>query len=244
MDGTNRSTALVAVITAVGLGVAGWLAGHGFVAARTAERYVTVKGVAERIVDADLGLWPLRFVVTDDDLGRAQSRIEAQRRVVLAFLGRHGLDSAATEIQGLEVNDVQANPYNAPRSGGSRFIVSMNLMVRSENPSQLQAASQSVGELVNAGVVLSSEGRFVSGPTFVFRKLNDLKPAMIAEATANARKGAEQFAQDSHSALGGIRRANQGVFEILPRDQIQGLMEGSQLQKTLRVVATVDYWLR
>ena len=37
MDGTNRSTALVAVITAVGLGVAGWLAGHGFVAARTAE---------------------------------------------------------------------------------------------------------------------------------------------------------------------------------------------------------------
>jgi len=243
MDGSSRSTAPVAVITAVGLAVAGWLAGHGFVAARTAERYVTVKGVAERIVDADLGLWPLRFVVTDDELGRAQSRIEAQRRVVLAFLSRHGLDSAATEIQGLEVNDVQANPYNQPRSG-SRFIVSMSLMVRSENPAQLQAASQSVGELVNAGVVLSSEGRFVSGPTFVFRKLNDLKPAMIAEATANARKGAEQFAKDSRSALGGIRRANQGVFEILPRDQIQGLMEGSQLQKTLRVVATVDYWLR
>jgi hypothetical protein len=242
MEGA-RTTALVAVITAVGLAVAGWLAGHGFVAARTAERYVTVKGVAERIVDADLGLWPLRFVVTDDDLGHAQTRLEAQHRLVLAFLGRHGLDSAATEIQGLEVNDVQANPYNQPRAG-ARFIVSMSLMVRSENPAQLQKASQSVGELVNAGVVLSSEGRFVSGPTFVFRKLNDLKPTMIAEATANARKGAEQFAKDSQSALGGIRRANQGVFEILPRDQIQGLTEGSQLQKTLRVVATVDYWLK
>ena len=84
----------------------------------------------------------------------------------------------------------------------------------------------------------------MNGPTFLFRRLNDLKPAMIAEATANARKGAEQFAKDSHSALGGIRRANQGVFEILPRDQAPGVMEGRQLQKTLRVVATVDYWLR
>jgi hypothetical protein len=243
MNVVRGSSVLAAGILALGLVAGGWLAGHGFVSARTAERFVTVKGVAERIVDADLGLWPLRFVVTDDDLGRAQARIEAQRRVVLAFLARHGLDSSTTEIQGLEVNDVQANPYNQPRAG-SRFIVAMSLMVRSENPTQLQTASQSMGELVNAGVVLNSEGRFTSGPTFLFRKLNDLKPAMIAEATANARKGAEQFANDSRSSLGGIRRANQGVFEILPRDQAPGVMEGSQLQKTLRVVATVDYWLR
>jgi uncharacterized protein len=244
MDQTRRDSGLIAAILAVGIILGGWLAGRGFVAARTAERFVTVKGVAERIVDADLGLWPLRFVVTDDDLGQAQSRIESQRRLVLGFLARHGLDSSTTEIQSLDVTDVQANPYSPQRSGASRFIVSMGLMVRSESPTALQSASQAVGELLNAGVVLSSEGRFISGPTFLFRKLNEMKPEMIAEATANARKGAEQFAKDSRTALGGIRRANQGVFEILPRDQAPGVMEGQQLQKTLRVVATVDYWLR
>jgi len=238
-----RFSAGVAAILAAGLMLGGWLAGRGIVTARTADRSVTVKGVAERIVDADLGLWPLRFVVTNDDLGRAQSEIESQRRMVLAFLARHDIDSAATEIQGLEVTDVRANPYNQPRAG-SRFIVAMTLMVRSEDPVKVQAASQAVGELVNSGVVITSEGAFMNGPTFLFRKLNDMKPAMIAEATANARKGAEQFAKDSHSSLGGIRRANQGVFEILPRDQAPGVMEGRQLQKTLRVVATVDYWLR
>jgi hypothetical protein len=34
------------------------------------------------------------------------------------------------------------------------------------------------------------------------------------------------------------------VFEILPRDQAPGIMETTQIQKTLRVVTTVDYLLR
>jgi hypothetical protein len=98
---------------------------------------------------------------------------------------------------------------------------------------------------VSAGVVLSSGSEYgTGGPTFIFRGLNDLKPEMIAEATARARESAEQFAADARSALGGIRRANQGIFEILPRDQAAGISEGSQVEKTVRVVSTVEFTLR
>ncbi|HEY7113152.1 MAG TPA: hypothetical protein VIA45_09500 [Thermoanaerobaculia bacterium] len=45
------------------------------------------------------------------------------------------------------------------------------------------------------------------------------KLPMIAEATARGREAAEQFARDSKSRVGGIHRASQGLFEILPRDQ-------------------------
>ena len=69
------------------------------------------------------------------------------------------------------------------------------------------------------------------------------KPAMIAEATSNAREAAEKFATDSRSTLGGIRQANQGVFQIMPRDQAPGFSEESQLYKTIRVVSTVEYYL-
>jgi hypothetical protein len=164
----------------------------------------------------------------------------------MAFLQKHGLESADTEIQGVEVNDVRANPYRGPGEiSGDRYIVNMLLMVRSDQPDKILAASQQVGELLSAGVVLSSGGGGgpFGGPTFVFSKLNDLKPEMIAEATSSARKAAEQFAKDSRSKIGGIRRANQGVFEIQPRDQAMGIMEGSQLHKTLRVVSTIDYFL-
>jgi hypothetical protein len=107
------------------------------------------------------------------------------------------------------------------------------------------ATSQRVSELVGAGVVLSSSGEYgMGGPTFVFSRLNQLKPSMVAEATANARAAAEQFAKDSRSALGEIRRASQGVFVILPRDQAPGVNESAQLQKIVRLVSTVQYALR
>ena len=50
--------------------------------------------------------------------------------------------------------------------------------------------------------------------------------------------------RDSRSDLGGIRQANQGVFEILPRDQAPGISESSQIAKVVRVVATIDYYLK
>ena len=239
----NDRPVLRTTLLAVAIALAGGLVGGGLVNFRMAERYVSVKGVAERTVKADVGLWPLRFVSAADALDAAQRKIEADRRAVIEFLGRHGLDSTQTELQGLEVVDTRTNVYQEARTA-SRFIISMTIMVRTSEPQKIQAASQGIGELVAAGVVLSSGGGYGSGPTYLFTRLNELKPGMLAEANANARKAAEQFAKESRSRVGGIRRASQGVFEILPRDQAPGIMEGSQLQKTLRVVSTVDYFLR
>ena len=63
-------------------------------------------------------------------------------------------------------------------------------------------------------------------------------------ANVDAREAAEQFARDSRSSLGGIRQASQGVFEILPRDQAPGINEESQIAKIVRVVSTIDYYLK
>lgn len=240
-DGLQHTSAL---LVALGIALGGWFVGHGFFAGRSSDRYVSVKGLAERDVLADIALWPLRYVATDDDLGRAQAEIELSRQTILDFLARHEIPAAEVELQSLEVTDVLANAY---RSGPteSRYIVRQSLMVRTEDPARVRAASQDVGELVAAGVVLSSDyGPGGAGPTYLFTRLNDLKPDMIAEATASAREAAVQFATDSGSQLGGIRRATQGVFVILPRDRAPGISEESQLHKTVRVVSTVEYDLR
>ena len=57
------------------------------------------------------------------------------------------------------------------------------------------------------------------------------------------RHAAEQFASDSGSRVLGIRRANQGLFEILPRDRVMGVSEENQIHKTVRVVTTVEYYI-
>lgn len=232
-----------AVVLGLGVAFAGWFVGEGFMRGKASDRYVTVKGVSERDVKADLALWPLSYVSTDNDLGQAQAKIGKSHDQVIAFLQEQGIDASQAEVRQLEVNDLLANPY---RSGPveSRYIISETLMVRSEDPPAIAGASQHIGELVKRGVVLSSQGGRDNRPTFLFTRLSDHKPEMIAEATAKARKAAEQFAQDSGSQTGGIRRANQGVFQILPRDRAPGISEGSQVDKTLRVVATIEYDLK
>jgi hypothetical protein len=232
------------VAIALGLALGGGLIGRGFARGRAAEPYVEVKGLAEQEVVADLALWPLRFVATGNDLKATQAEISRESQEVFAFLGRHHVDTAGVQLQGLEVSDAFANRFQPERTG-PRYVIQQTLIVRSADPNAVLAASQRVSELVAAGVVLSSSGEFgLGGPTFVFTRLNQLKPKMIAAATANARAAAEQFARDSRTSLGGIRLANQGVFVILPRDQAPGVSEESQLHKTVRVVSTVQYFLR
>jgi hypothetical protein len=237
-------SSLAAVVLAVGVAIGGGFIGWGFARGRSADRYVEVKGLAEREVSADLALWPLRFAASASDLATAQAQITRSTNEVLAFLKRHGIDPSSTELQNLQVSDSNTNRYQRSELAGPRFVIEQTVMVRVNDPKIVQAASQRVSEIVSAGVVLSSQGEFGGGgPTFVFTRLNDLKPKMIAEATANARAAAEQFARDSGSSLGGIRQANQGVFVILPRDQAPGVSESSQLQKIVRVVSTVQYFL-
>jgi hypothetical protein len=241
----DRAT-IRAVIFALGLLLGGWAAGSGLARARSADRFVTVKGISEREVTADLAIWPLRVITSDDDLTRTHTRLEASVREIYRFLGRHGIDTTQARVQDFVVTDADAQEFRgAQRGSGNRYTIRETVVVRSDKPDLVAAASQRVGELVSAGVVLTSGAEYgTGGPTFIFRGLNALKPPMIAEATARAREAAEQFAADSRTSLGGIRRANQGVFEILPRDQAPGISEESQIVKTVRVVSTVEYLLR
>jgi hypothetical protein len=233
---------LAAATLAAGIALAGWWIGDGFANSRSADRYVTVKGVAEREVEADLALWPMQFVVADDDLTRAQVRMRDAAGKVRIFLERNGLRSDEVSLQSLSAADTRANRYGG-QPAAYRYVVSQTLMVRTDRPQVLFDASQKVSELIENGVVLSSDGPGSGGPTYLFTQLNDLKPAMIAEATASARTAAEQFAKDSGSPLGAIRRANQGLFVIQPRDPAPGVQEEQQRAKVVRVVTTIEYLL-
>ncbi|ACF14261.1 protein of unknown function DUF541 [Chloroherpeton thalassium ATCC 35110] len=238
----NKSFHVAAFLLAVGLILGGWFIGNGFVKSRMADRYVTVKGVSERDVEADIGLWPIRFVSTDDNLALAQSKIKKSRDAIMDFLERYGIRVESVEVQKLEVNDALANQYVSGQIQ-SRYIITQTLMVRTKNPELFRKASQKIGELVDAGVILPATYGPESGPIYLFTRLNDIKPEMIVEATATARESALQFAKDSGSELGGIRRAYQGVFVIQPRNPAPGVMEESEFSKTVRVVSTVEYYL-
>jgi len=237
------SRVVAAGVLALGIAVAGWFAGRGLYEARASDRFVTVKGVAERAVEADIAVWPLTIVVSDNDLASAHEQLAKNVRATQQFLSANGILPAQVSPQGLSVVDTESNQFRSA-TPGNRYTINQTLVVRSDSPMVVLSASEKVAELVAAGVVLQSGGPYQTvGPSFVFTRLNELKPDMIAEATARAREAAAKFAQDSGATVGGIRRANQGVFQILARDKVGSIDEQHQLHKIVRVVSTIEYFL-
>ena len=196
----NQNTILVsALILAVGIGAGGYFAGDGFLKARLGDRYVTVKGVAEKDVTADLAVWQIPFSASGGDVASAQAKIDGDLGRIRAFLGRHEIAEDEIATGGVQVQDLLARGYGADRQPTNvRFVVNQNVFVRTAKIAAVVRASQAVGDLVKEGVVID----WAAGPAYIFTKLNDVKPVMIGEATLEARKAATQFATDSGARVG------------------------------------------
>ncbi len=232
---------LAMVCLSLSLMVSGWLIGNGLSLSKQTVRLVTVKGLAEQEVKADLALWPVRFVRTGDSLAATQRDIDTDEKQVMSFLNKHGLNAEAISLKSTEVTDRAALIYHDGKYS-SRFVIMRTMMIRSTEVDKIAQAYQANGDLVEAGVILNRENQG-GEPVYLFNNINQLKPDMIAQATKNARASAQQFAQDSNSALGDIQSADQGVFEILPKDKASFFQQEQQIDKTLRVVVTLKYRL-
>jgi hypothetical protein len=238
MDRRNWVTLGGAAILATGAAAAGLFVGQGAVKFRGADRDVTVHGLAERVVKADVAVLPLGFTGAGDDLGVVQAKVDRDLETVRTFLTNQGFGPDEIDLGRMEVTDHYAQEYQSGKTA-ARYHVVQTVIVRSQRVDQVQATTRKLDALVRAGVVLNNG----SGPSYLFTRLNDVRPAMIAEATSSARSGAQQFAHDSGSQLGPIRRASQGSFEIRGRDEI-GYDSNSQIFKKVRVVTTITYQLR
>lgn len=227
-------------ILAAGIAFAGWKIHDGLVAFNSKDRIVSVKGLAQEDVTADLALWPISYTETGSDLAQLQATMDEKGETVINFLKRFGITENEIELQQVNVQDLLAQSYRQGEIGDARYILTQGYMVRTDKIEQVSKAAQAVGSLVKQGVVLAQSG---SGPIYLFTRLNDIKPKMIAAATQNGREAAQQFAADSGEKVGGIKRASQGVFQILPRDDTYMLPEPNQKNKTVRVVSTIDFYL-
>lgn len=226
------AAALLGGLIALGLAIAGYFVADAAQAIRGSERSVEVKGLAEREVPADLVLWSLSYSVAADELSALHERLAADTAAVRAFLRERDFEDAEISRGEPNITDRQAG-YGEQR--GQRYQAQAVVLVRTDKVDAVKAAQQETQQLVASGVTLSRNYEY---PTeYLFTRLNDIKPEMIAEATRGAREAAQQFAQDSGSTVGAIRSARQGYFSIEDRDRL------SPHIKRVRVVTTVEYYL-
>ena len=170
-----------------------------------------------------------------DDLGTLQRRTDESAAKIKEFLADEFEDEEISTSSS-RVTDRQAQGMMA-REGGrlERFVAESTVIVRTPRIEAVQAAMERSGALVKRGVALIRS--YENTTQYLYTTLDEIKPEMIREATRDARRAAQQFAEDSGSSVGGIRNAQQGYFSITDRDKF------SPEFKKVRVVTTVQYFL-
>jgi uncharacterized protein len=226
---------MAGIFIAAALIVGAWILGSAVRDFRSYDRYVSVRGFAEQEIRADLAYWPISFSVTGNDLQQVQKELDLGAHEVMAFLGRHGLDDAEISVSAPRITDQHAYGVSEQHRPANRFTAQGVITARTGKVAEVKKAMASAGELVSGGVVLIHSYEFQ--PRFEFTGLAEIKPGMIADATRDARNAAQQFAHDSGSRVGAIRRASQGLFTIEDRDQFTPEI------KRVRVVTGIDYFL-
>ena len=222
-----------AALLALGVMSGGYLLGDGLKRARAADRSVTVRGLAEKDVTADLATWSISYSATGFDLPTVRAEIDNNTRELKAYFASLGFKPDALTPVGAGVNQYLNNGVN-------NITITQRMLLRTTDIARAQRAVAQQFDLVRRGVTLQ-EG---SGMRYSLTKLNDLKPPMVAAATKDARNAAEQFAKDSGTSVGGIKSATQGYFSIDARDGEGGDGSSDTPYKKVRVVTTVDFYLK
>lgn len=223
------------LLLSLGLAVLGLFVYFGMNSLGNRERVVAVRGLAEREVKADRVIWPVVYKTTGNDLPALYGQLNDVSAKIRAFLVENGIPATDISTGAPEIVDLRADRYNTNRVA-DRYNVTLVTTVVTGKVDAARSLMSRMGELLKSGIAISAND-YGNQVQYEFNGLNAIKPAMIEEATHNARKAAEQFAKDSESELGKIKSASQGLFTVSDRDSYTPYV------KRVRVVTTVNFYL-
>lgn len=230
-----KNLRIESAILAVGLVLLGVFVYNGINSLAKRDRVVSVRGLAEKEVQADRVIWPLAYKTVGDDLGSVYRDISSANKKIQTFLIKNGIKASDITNGAPQVNDLWTNEYR-DNVNRQRYNATSVTTVSSSDVAKVRALMTRTGELLSQGIAIAPND-YNYPIQFDFTSLNKIKPQMIEQATKNAREAAEKFAKDSESKLGKIKSAQQGLFSIEDRDS------NTPYIKEVRVVTTVDYYL-
>jgi len=232
----TKEAAILGAFICIGLIVFGYLLSSTAIKVKGMDRIVTVKGLAEREVESNIAIWPIKFNEAGNDLTELYSVVENKSVTVVEFLKKNGFSDNEITITQPSIFDKQAQNYGDSSKSQYRYTAAAAINVYSVRVTLVRETMKKLVELGKEGIAISGQD-YENKIEFLFTDLNEIKPKMIEEATNNAREVALKFATDSKSKLGKIKKASQGQFTINDRDSL------TKHIKKVRVVSTVEYYL-
>lgn len=209
------------------------------------ERVVTVRGLAEKQIKATSATIAINYSFSGDDPKILLDKIDKRTNDVSAYLKQTGYNNL--KISDLSLYDSKSY-YDYDWIDGKRVQVKKDRFSASKSISFVLNEVEKVEGISNEiNIALINNGITADVNTsYNFPELNDIKPALIAESTKNARTAGEQFAKDSQSRLGKIKTASQGQITLANSyydDEDGSSAPADPFLEKARVVSTIVFFL-
>jgi uncharacterized protein len=236
---------ILGILLAIGMSSAAFILGVQAKKAASGQQSITVKGLAVKDVQADNAEWTVTISVNQPTFSEALNKLRAERPALDAFLVKEGLEKTGWQ-EGSESVTAHMETIYLPQGGTKTeqqgYDASQAITVTTKNLAKIEAANKNF-------LALQAEGRPVtaSTPLYLVSGLEDIKMSLIAAATENAKKRAEEFVKQDKVKVGVMRSASQGAFYILApggnsdTDDYGGTYDKTTIKKQAKVVVTIVY---
>ena len=227
----KQNVIISAAILAAGLALGSWILKSGIDNFVFNDRVVSVRGLAERDVEANHATWSIGYTLAGNTLKDLYNTAKGNNSVITSFLTDNGIPSADVYVNPPSLYDAQTSRYRSD-SFRYNYTLEYTITVSTSEVDKVRQLQDRQGELLDRGIAINNSNVY-----YEYTDLNSIKPEMIAEATHAAREAALRFADDSDSNLGKIKTASQGQFSIEDSDS------STPFIKKVRVVSTIIYYL-
>jgi hypothetical protein len=240
----NRSLLYGLVALSIALGFGSCVIGRGIGEVRRPAEAITVTGSAKRPIRADFVIWRASVGIQSPSVVTASSELRAEANRVRQFLRANGVADSMLTVKPIETYAVPEVVETGRETGRIiAYRLTQQFEVRSTDVDAITALSQKAGDLMAEGVGLSSQA-----PEYLYTKLADLRVSLIEDATRDAKLRAEAIAKSTGGAVGSVRQARVGVFQITPRFSTEitdyGMNDVSAIEKDVTAVVHVTFALR
>ncbi|HKQ14310.1 MAG TPA: SIMPL domain-containing protein [Steroidobacteraceae bacterium] len=244
---SSRGLIVLGVLLALGMSAGAYLLGYQAKQIGGGRQSISVKGLAEKPVKADVAEWTVGVEVVGATFAEALQKSRAALPDLKQFLVSQGFDPSVMQESTERVTEhyVQKEaPDGRVRNVQQGYQASQDIVLTSPDLTKIGSAYRAI-------VQFQAEGHPIthSAPLYLVSNLEEVKMSLIGAATDNAKVRAAEFAKHGDVEVGHMRTASQGAFYILPTGASTevddygygGTYDKSTIDKIARVVVTIEY---
>ena len=200
------------IILALGLIAAAFVLGTQFKNLKQSGT-ITVKGLAEAPYKANLAQIQMGVSAWGQDYAGALANGKNDFKALQQFVASKGFSISSQNVTPISVepyNEDYVDEQGQTRTRQNGYKATQTLSISSQ---ELNKITNMLAQVQNYRI--SHESVTFEKPQYLLNDLEKIKHDLIAKATDDANKRAEEFAKTGHAKVGVMRSASQGSFNIL-----------------------------